>query len=50
MFEIIYIPRIHDEVTVAQFTLKEEAEEYMEVIKEKRPKAYPHHYIKEQQE
>ena len=45
MFEVIYIPRIHDEVAVAQFTSKEEAEAYMEVIKEKRPKAYPHHYI-----
>jgi hypothetical protein len=50
MFKVIYIPRVDDEVAVAQFTSKEEAEEYMEVIKEKRPKAYPHHYIKEQQE
>ena len=45
MFEIIYIPRIHDEVTVARFKTRSEAEAYMETIKEKRPKAYPHHYI-----
>lgn len=50
MFQIIYIPRIHDEVAVAQFATKDEAEAYMELIKEKRPKAYPHHYIKEQED
>ena len=50
MFQIIYIPRIHDEVAVAQFATKDEAEAYMELIKEKRPKAYPHHYIKENKE
>ncbi len=50
MFQIIYIPRIHDEVAVAQFATKNEAEAYMELIKEKRPKAYPHHYIKEQED
>lgn len=47
MFEIIYIPRIHDEVAVARFKTRSEAEAYMEIIKEKRPKAYPHHYIQE---
>ena len=45
MFEVIYIPRIHDEVAVARFT-SEEAEDHMEKIKVERPKAYPHHYIK----
>tara|TARA_A100001011_G_scaffold65106_1_gene66008 strand:- start:249 stop:497 length:249 start_codon:yes stop_codon:yes gene_type:complete len=47
MFEVIYIPRIHDEVAVARFKTRSEAEAYMEIIKEKRPKAYPHHYIQE---
>ena len=47
MFQIVYVPRVQDEVVVAQFTTKEEAEAQMELIKEKRPKAYPHHYIKE---
>ena len=37
MFEIIYIPRIHDEVTVARFKTRSEAEAYMETIKEKKP-------------
>ena len=48
MFQIVYVPRVQDEVVVAQFTTKEEAEAHMEAIKEKRPKAYQHHYIKEQ--
>jgi len=47
MFEVIYIPRIHDEVAVAQFSSEEEAKAYMEKIKVERPKAYPHHYIKQ---
>jgi|TARA_B110000908_G_scaffold90696_1_gene107740 hypothetical protein len=45
MYDIIYIPRIHDEVTVASFKTEPEAEQYLENIKEVRPKAYPHHYI-----
>ena len=45
MFEIIYIPRIHDEVTVARFKTRSEAEAYMEVIKVKNPKAAAHHKI-----
>tara|TARA_B100000886_G_C20150356_1_gene377762 strand:+ start:300 stop:572 length:273 start_codon:yes stop_codon:yes gene_type:complete len=47
MFEIVYIPRIHDETVVARFKTRSEAEAYMETIKEKSPKAYPHHYIQE---
>ena len=50
MFQIVYVPRVQDEVVVAQFTTKEEAEAHMEAIKEKRPEAYPHHYIKEQED
>ena len=47
MFEIEYEPRVQDPVVVARFKTLEEAEAYMETIKEKRPKAYPHHYIQE---
>lgn len=47
MYQIIYIPRIQDEVSVAEFDTKSEAEGWLENIKEVNPKAYPHHYIKE---
>ena len=46
LFEIIYIPRIQDEVVVARFDTEDEAKSHMDMIKEKKPKAYPHHYIK----
>ena len=45
MYEIIYTPRIHDEVAVARFETETEAQQYMEKLKEVRPKAYPHHRI-----
>lgn len=47
MFEVIYVPRIQDEVTVARFETQAEADAWMEEIKAMRPKAYPHHYVKE---
>lgn len=47
MFQVIYIPRVEDEVIVAEFYTIEEANDYMKTIKEKKPKAYPHHYIRE---
>ena len=43
MYEIVYQPRMEDPVVVARFNSKEEAEAYMEVIKQKRPVAAPHH-------
>ena len=46
-YNIMYIPRIHDEVVVASCDTLEEANEHMNKIKETRPKAYPHHYIQE---
>tara|TARA_B100000959_G_scaffold270114_1_gene316591 strand:- start:1318 stop:1467 length:150 start_codon:yes stop_codon:yes gene_type:complete len=48
MWKVIYIPRIHDEVEVANFKSKEQAEEFMKFLKVERPKAYPHHYIKKE--
>ena len=45
MYEIIYTPRIHDEVAVARFETEPEANQYMEKLKEVRPKAYPYHRI-----
>jgi len=48
-YEIEYEPRIQDPVVVARFDTLEEAEAYMEVIKDKNPKAAAHHKIKEEQ-
>lgn len=47
MYEVIYIPRIHDEVTVRICNTESEAKRWLENIKEVSPTAYPHHYIKE---
>jgi hypothetical protein len=49
MFEVIYIPRVEEEIIVAQFDTEEEANAWMRQIKVMRPKSYPHHYVKEQQ-
>lgn len=48
MYEIIYQPRAEDPVVIGKFNTKEEAEAYMEEIKQKRPKAAPYHSIQEQ--
>ena len=45
MYEIWYIPRIHDELVVARFKTEHEAQMQMAHIEEKRPKAFSHHYI-----
>jgi hypothetical protein len=47
MFQVVYIPKVEDEVIVAEFDSIEEAESHMELIKVERPNAFPHHYIKE---
>ena len=44
-YQIWYIPRIQDELVIAQFETEDEAHGAMNVLKHKRPKAYPHHYI-----
>ena len=44
-YEIWYIPRIHDELVVAQFETEHEAQLAMSELENKRPKAFPHHYI-----
>ena len=48
MTKVMYQPRMDDPVCVARFDTKEEADAHMEYIKEKSPKAFPHHYIEEQ--
>jgi len=47
MFNIFYIPRIQDEVVVASFKTKEQAEDWMDNLAEINPAVLPHHYIKE---
>ena len=47
MFNVMYIPRVENEVIVATFDTQADAESHMEKIKVERPKAYPHHYIKQ---
>lgn len=45
MYEIWYIPRIQDEILVARFSAEQDAHIEMANIKDKREKAFPHHYI-----
>ena len=45
MYEIWYIPRIHDEVLCWKFETESDAQEAMTKLKSQRPKAFPHHYI-----
>tara|TARA_Y100000015_G_scaffold13033_1_gene12506 strand:+ start:234 stop:428 length:195 start_codon:yes stop_codon:yes gene_type:complete len=49
-YDIIYVPRIQDEVVVATFDTLEEANNHMEKIKSENPKAHNHHYIQERKE
>ncbi len=44
-YQIWYIPRIQDELAVANFYSLDDAVEQMNELKQKRPKAFPHHYI-----
>ena len=49
-FEIIYTPRVENEVVVAKFETLEEATNHLETIKHTRPNAYRHHRIEEVRE
>ena len=46
-YQIVYIPRIENEIVIAQYNRKEEAKEHMNYIKVKNPIVLEHHYIKE---
>ena len=46
-YQIVYIPRIENEIVIAQYNRKEEAKEHMSYIKVKNPRVLEHHYIKE---
>ena len=47
MVKIMYQPRIEDEVVIAEFSTREQAEQEMARIEKNNPKAFPYHYIKE---
>tara|TARA_B100001109_G_C18663284_1_gene380595 strand:+ start:95 stop:286 length:192 start_codon:yes stop_codon:yes gene_type:complete len=49
-YEVIYVPRVQDEVVVASFDTLEEANEHMKHIEKENPKAFKHHYIQERKE
>lgn len=46
-YKVMYIPKIEDEVAVAQFETKQEADAHMEHIAKVKPTVLPFHYIKE---
>jgi len=49
-FEIIYTPRVENEVVVAKFKTLEEATLHLETIKQQRPKTLKYHRIEEVKE
>jgi hypothetical protein len=46
-YQVIYIPKIQDEVVVASYDNKQDAENWMEHIAQVNPMVLKHHYIKE---
>tara|TARA_E500000331_G_scaffold344959_1_gene381886 strand:- start:924 stop:1094 length:171 start_codon:yes stop_codon:yes gene_type:complete len=49
-YQVIYIPRVEDEIAVAQYHTKEDADHHMEYIKNRQPRVLEYHYIKEVEE
>jgi hypothetical protein len=47
MWQVIYTPKVEDEVVIAEFDTVQEAEKHMNSIFKQSPKAHTHHYIKE---
>ncbi len=45
MYQIIYLPRIQNEIVLVQSHDLNIIINFMKKIKKERPKAYPHHYI-----
>lgn len=44
-YQVMYIPRIQDELPVAEFDTLDLAVAHMEYIKKVKPNVYPFHYI-----
>jgi uncharacterized protein (UPF0248 family) len=47
VFQIIYKPRVEDEIVVATFAKKSDAEEYMDNLTEINPNVLPYHRVVE---
>ena len=45
MYEIIYGPRVEDEIAVARYSTREEAEQHMKYVENRQPKVFDYHYI-----
>jgi len=46
-FNIVYELRVEDPVTIAKLETRKEAEEYMEMIKNTKPRVFPFHKVVE---
>lgn len=46
MIHIVYQSRMEGEIVIAKFSDLQQAEAYMQTIKETRPRAFPYHSIK----
>jgi|TARA_B110000977_G_scaffold196006_1_gene275538 hypothetical protein len=45
-YQVIYTPRVMDEIVVASFPTYKEADKHLAKIKTRSSKAYAHHYIR----
>ena len=45
-YQVIYTPRVMDEIVVASFPTYKEADAHLAKIKVRSSKAYAHHYIR----
>ena len=46
MYEIIYVPRVEDEIAVARYSTRG-AEQHMKYVEKQTTKVFDYHYIKE---
>jgi len=44
-YQVVYTPRIENEIVVASFDTYSDADAHMQKIKKVRSRAYAHHYI-----
>ncbi len=44
-YQVVYTPRIENEIVVASFSTYKEADAHMQTIRKVRSRAYAHHYI-----
>tara|TARA_R110000772_G_scaffold148811_2_gene259409 strand:- start:22665 stop:22838 length:174 start_codon:yes stop_codon:yes gene_type:complete len=44
-YKIVYVPKVQDEIVVAEFDTLDKANSHMSLIKETKQKSFPFHYI-----